>query len=304
MPPTPVTDTQGIDPIDSRGVDKRGRIAQAHAAAARPATVEHGLPSVRENGTEIHQPRQVEGSAATVRQIALAEPRWTGEPAGLNRQRVASASAEMHVDRAAQAARGPATDVQESTLVATDTGKARSSSGLPGTPLPLAAVPASLTTVRPAQSPAAPIPVFTVDAPVLDPVWQSAVNDRVVWLAGRHVPSAEIRLNPAELGPLQVQVSVDDRSVNVSFTAAHALTREALEAALPRLKEMLLQNGMSLTGASVGDQGPSYRQAGSGETNDAFDGEPPDGSDATAGGAELLRPTASGGSQSLIDTYV
>ncbi|MCH8135161.1 MAG: flagellar hook-length control protein FliK [Proteobacteria bacterium] len=97
--------------------------------------------------------------------------------------------------------------------------------------------------------------VLAVATPVLDPAWAEAIQDRVLMLAGRNIQTAEIRLNPAELGPLQVRISIDDNSVNVTFSAAHAVTREALEIALPRLKEALSESGMSLTQASVSDQG-------------------------------------------------
>lgn len=104
------------------------------------------------------------------------------------------------------------------------------------------------------------VPSFSVDTPVLDPAWQRAVNERVVWMAGRNLQSAELKLHPAELGPLQVQLSVDDKVVSVSISAAHAQTREALEGAMPKLREMLLDQGMDLGGASV-DGGGSESSA-------------------------------------------
>jgi flagellar hook-length control protein FliK len=105
-------------------------------------------------------------------------------------------------------------------------------------------------------SPAAPpSTVFSIEPPVLDPAWQTAVNERVVWMAGRNVQSAELRLNPAELGPVQVQVTVDEKAVSLSITAAHPLTREALENAMPRLRDMLSEHGMDLSGATVDDHG-------------------------------------------------
>ncbi len=102
-------------------------------------------------------------------------------------------------------------------------------------------------------------PQFDIPVPVLDPAWQTAVNERVVMMAGRGVQSAELRLSPAELGPLQVQLAVDERGVSVTINATHAATREALEGAIPRLREMLAEQGMNLNGASVSDQGADAR---------------------------------------------
>jgi len=128
---------------------------------------------------------------------------------------------------------------------------------------PLSGAPplAQLTSVTLAPSgagQASPVPAATlvtaVDTPFFDPAWADALQDRILWLAGKNIRAAEIRLNPAELGALKVQISVDDKSVNISFSATHAVTRDALEIALPRLKDMLAENGMSLANASVSDQ--------------------------------------------------
>lgn len=122
---------------------------------------------------------------------------------------------------------------------------------LPAIPPATTAVGASTAQPQAPTAPTQPVPSFNLAPPVLDPAWQSALGERVLWMAGNQVKNAELRLNPAELGPLQVQVSVDDRGVNVSITAAHAVTREALESALPRLRELLADSGMQLADANV-----------------------------------------------------
>lgn len=93
----------------------------------------------------------------------------------------------------------------------------------------------------------------TIDVPVLNENWGNALQDRVLWMTTRNIQNAEIRLNPAELGPIRVQVSVQDDAAQLTFTAQHAQTRDALEIALPRLREMLSENGLSLGGATVSD---------------------------------------------------
>ena len=117
----------------------------------------------------------------------------------------------------------------------------------------------------------APVPAFSIDVPVLDPAWQTAMNERVVWMAARNVQTAELRLTPAELGPLTVQVSVEDKSVSLSLSAAHAVTREVLEAALPKLRDMLADNGMNLADANLtgGSSGGADDEATS-ESGDAL----------------------------------
>lgn len=93
---------------------------------------------------------------------------------------------------------------------------------------------------------------------VRDPAWGDRLNERVLLMAGNQQKTAEIRLTPAELGPLRVTVAVDDRAAHVTFHAQHGLTRDAIEQALPRLREMLAENGISLGQANVGEQGVAH----------------------------------------------
>lgn len=155
----------------------------------------------------------------------------------------------------------------------------------------------------PAPSMPATAVAVTVNTPVLDPAWADAIHDRVLWLAGRNIQTAEIRLNPAELGPLRVQISVNDNSVDIAFRAAHAVTREALEIALPRLKETLAESGLSLTDARVSDQGIADRRQ-DGSRSGLADFDPSD-EDATLAADDLLpeRPTQKV-PVGLVDTYI
>lgn len=93
----------------------------------------------------------------------------------------------------------------------------------------------------------------TIDRPVMDKAWGTELQEKVLWMTNRNIQNAEIRLNPAELGPIRIQVSVEDDAATVMFTAQHTVTREAIELALPRLREMLSEHGLSLAGSSVTD---------------------------------------------------
>lgn len=94
-----------------------------------------------------------------------------------------------------------------------------------------------------------------IGTPVRDTAWGEQIGQRVLLMTANQLQTAEIRLTPAEMGPLRVQVSLEDGATNVSFHAQHAVTREAIEQALPRLREMLAENGLSLGQADVGEQG-------------------------------------------------
>jgi len=96
--------------------------------------------------------------------------------------------------------------------------------------------------------------VETLPQPVGTPEWDAGLADRVVWMAKNDVQTAELRLNPAELGPIEITLTLsgEDRSqATVQFSAVHATTREAIETALPRLREMMQESGINLGHAGV-----------------------------------------------------
>ena len=88
-----------------------------------------------------------------------------------------------------------------------------------------------------------------------DAAWGDKLGERVLMLSGNQVKTAEIKLTPADLGPLRVRVSIEDGAAHVQFHATHAVTREAIEQALPRLREMLAESGLSLGQTDVSEQG-------------------------------------------------
>ena len=116
-----------------------------------------------------------------------------------------------------------------------------------------------------------------IGTPPGQPGWNEALGDRVAWMAGNRIHNAELRLNPSELGPVRVQISVDDGQATVNFTAQHPLTRDAIEQALPRLREMLADQGLVLQGASVSEQGARHEQYQAGRQGSAARSEADEG---------------------------
>jgi flagellar hook-length control protein FliK len=87
------------------------------------------------------------------------------------------------------------------------------------------------------------------------PEWADAVNERVFWMAQGGQQFARLQLNPPNLGPLEVRLNLSQDQASVSFIAGQAAVREALEAALPRLRDMFDQQSLLLVRAEVRDPG-------------------------------------------------
>ena len=103
-----------------------------------------------------------------------------------------------------------------------------------------------------------------IAAPITVPVdpqtgFDDGFGARIVWMAEQRLGHAEIRLNPEHLGPIEVRVQMDGTQVSAEFQSGHAGVRQAIEASLPRLREMLGQQGLQLGQTDVGQ-----RHAGSG----------------------------------------
>ena len=66
-----------------------------------------------------------------------------------------------------------------------------------------------------------------------------------------------MNLHPAELGPLSISLKMTEHGAQAHFLTAHAQVRQVLEQAIPQLREILAEQGIALTDASVGEQNAS-----------------------------------------------
>lgn len=114
----------------------------------------------------------------------------------------------------------------------------------------------ALTRLTESQSPAARAFVVQTAVPVTvgQPQWTQAVGEKVLWLAAQNVSAAEIRLDPPELGPMQVRVSVNQEQASVTFTSPHPMVRDVLDQQLNRLREMFAEQGLNLVNVDVSDK--------------------------------------------------
>lgn len=132
-----------------------------------------------------------------------------------------------------------------------------------------------------------------------------AVVDRVMWLSSQNLKSAEIQLDPAELGRMEIRIDMNKEHSQVTFLSPHAGVRDTLEGQMQRLRDMFAQQGMSMD-VNVSDQSTQGRQ---GEK----DAESSDGRGALAGvtgnddeahqGALEISGGRAGEARGLVDFY-
>jgi flagellar hook-length control protein FliK len=133
------------------------------------------------------------------------------------------------------AAAGASTDVGDAVAALQAAGLTRLSSGLGSTTL-------------------------TIHASVGSTAFADDVTTQVTGLAQSGVTQAQLQLNPADMGPVQVHITMQAGQASVWFGATHADTRAALEQSLPRLRELFAGAGMPLTDSGVFREPPQQQQ--------------------------------------------
>lgn len=94
-------------------------------------------------------------------------------------------------------------------------------------------------------------PVLALDTPMSSPRWGQDFNQRVQWVVNQSMSGAQIRLNPQHMGPVEVRIQLQNDQATISFTAQHGATREAIDVALPRLREMLSEQNVDVLDVNV-----------------------------------------------------
>lgn len=86
--------------------------------------------------------------------------------------------------------------------------------------------------------------------------WGQALGEKIVWMAAGSQQTATLTLNPPNLGPMQIVLNISNEQATASFFSAQPEVRQALEAAFPRLREMMSEAGIQLGQATVSADTP------------------------------------------------
>lgn len=148
---------------------------------------------------------------------------------------------------------------------------------------------------------AAAVPADKLMGRVGTPAWDQQLGQKVVWMAAGGDQSATLTLNPPDLGPLQVVLTVTNDQADAAFMSAQPEVRQALEAALPRLRDMMAEAGIAFGNATVSDG--AAQQQGSGQRDGSGNGR--GGSGPVKGGEIAITQGASRGRPTLgeVDTF-
>lgn len=188
-----------------------------------------------------------------------------------------------------------ATAASAEAVASTARAGAEAASALPLPLLHTSAMPTTTATMAAASA----VPTFEAQlAAALDsPAFAPALATQVSWLVREGVQHARLSLNPAEMGPLTVQIAVDGTQARVDFSAEFAATRAAIESSLPTLAAALHDRGLTLAGGGVFDGQPrpgAQGERGQRAPDSARSGGPNDAATDTSAGSRAQRPISRG----------
>jgi flagellar hook-length control protein FliK len=110
--------------------------------------------------------------------------------------------------------------------------------------------------------------VASLPTPIDAPDFAQTLGVQMSVFAKEGVQQAELHLNPADMGPVSVQIVMDGTQARIDFGADIAATRHAIEAGLPELASALRDAGYTLAGGGVSQHAGSRGQHGGSSSPD------------------------------------
>jgi flagellar hook-length control protein FliK len=158
---------------------------------------------------------------------------------------------------------------------------------------------AQLATAASNGTDATAAPTLRVSAEIGTPEFAQDVTDHVSWMVGNSLNNAKLEVNPAQLGPIEVRIAVQGNQAQISLTAHSALTRDALEASSPKLREMLGAQGFAQVSVDISqrsfqDRSPSAQ---------SYDWQPPSDRSASSAAPTSVSASTPRISSGVLDAY-
>ncbi len=92
---------------------------------------------------------------------------------------------------------------------------------------------------------------------LIQPEASNQLKEKMLMMVKDKVHTAEIRLDPSELGSMQIKISLQQDQMSVQFMVQQGNAKELMEQQMPKLKELLQQQGIELSQGSVQQQNQS-----------------------------------------------
>lgn len=265
----PVTETAA--PADAATAD-----AAAAAAAAEAAATVDPMANMLAMIAAYHQPRSAPGPAEEISTADSATGTKADgtDPLAALQGEAGKTGAKPGADPAAAGKEGAVALPQGDEAV--DAGKLKLETGGAKTATKAEAFAAKLAEATTAAQPVLPQATQAVlataqaaeaaasnqlQARVGTNAWEQQLGQKVVWMVAGGDQSASLTLNPPDLGPLQIVLNVSNDQASVSFMAAEPETRQAIEDAMPKLRETMSEAGIMLGEASVSTGTQDQRNA-------------------------------------------
>ena len=267
MEASPVSETElqqlarqmGLDESDTQDVnaptEAQGTSADAAAVAVAKeitADTNENLSSGGEGTATVHPTMAMSPSRrAQAASASATQPAQDGRVAAAGRPSTSPALPQTSPASDAAAASRPATtDTSPTPLptAAVATGRAEGGSFSLGMAMPTSGAHS------PVRTDGSPLLSSRIESPIHSAEFKEQFARQVAGVVVQGQDRAEIRLTPAELGPIRIRVSLNADDAALDISAAHAATRAAIESSMSTLKQMLADHGLRLSDYRM-DQG-------------------------------------------------
>ncbi|WLD57019.1 flagellar hook-length control protein FliK [Salinispirillum sp. LH 10-3-1] len=103
------------------------------------------------------------------------------------------------------------------------------------------------------------------------------LTERLVMMVSRDIQTATIRLDPPDLGKLDIRITTTNEQVQVQVVTHQPVVRDLLEQHAHRLREMLEQQGFAKVDVNVSDQSQQDRERAEGNGDGGSNGQDEEG---------------------------
>lgn len=259
VPPDVLAAIMSQIPVEMRGTSVTDRAAMISTDGRLPASIEISLPKADAPLVQVDARTQAKPDASSQADIS-ATNRGNKPAAGLKNGQAKNFAETLKAEVKSNSVNAEVT--HQSALnrfeLAANASQLVASQASAATTIPQATLAAMTGSTIGNQTVGSAV---TVATPLGNAAWGDDFSQKVSWMITQKSQVAELHLNPPNLGPLDVVIKITDNQATALFTSPHSMVRDAVESALPKLRELLADNGIMLSNATVGDQSPRDREA-------------------------------------------